>query len=47
LVVLTRVIAFHRSPGSTLSTETTSVITLTPNEPTQSLWLTEGSKWES
>jgi hypothetical protein len=29
LVVLRRVKAFHRSPGSTLSTETTSVITLT------------------
>jgi hypothetical protein len=30
LVVLTGVEAFHRSPCSTLSTETTSVITLTP-----------------
>jgi hypothetical protein len=33
LVVLTGVKAFHRSPCSTLSTETTSVITLTPNKP--------------
>ncbi len=32
LVVLRRVIAFHRSPPSTLSIETTSVITLVPGK---------------
>jgi hypothetical protein len=32
LVVLTGVKAFHRSPSSTLSTETTSVSTLTPTD---------------
>jgi len=33
LVVLRGVKAFHRSPSSTLSTETTSVITLTLHRP--------------